>query len=788
MLSFIKSFLFVVRKFWLATALNILGLSVAFCTFYFLTTQIEFSSEYNTQVPHYERCYRLENCGVISDGDWIDWCTYDMKLFADSLPEVEQAVTFSRFSNSYEVYGQNGLENWNATQYNGDVFGFFGVEVIDGEINDSEPNSLIINRKKALEHFGKINVAGCEISTNKGPRRISAVIEDLPDNYMLQGDIFESYTTGDLKHMKYSFNTVVVLRLGETISPCAVEEAYKPYLGKLFGATSFQNISVRLTPFAETYFSEVNSGFDQGSHITTLILRLSALLVLLLAGINFANFSLAQSPTRISSINIRKILGSSNMALRISIILENVATSILSLGVAVSVIFFVADTDWIHTFLVGNLEIGNHLSLIVKLFGISILIGGVSGIFPAWFVTSFQPSVAIKGSFGLLPKGKRMRSALMLVQFAISIFMFIYLTLIVQQGKFVLGSEYGYCKDAILYANLPEKPALEHARIGEELSKVSGVESVSFSQFLIGNDNHREVMTLLLDDTAKVMFTVLRVSCNYLDTYGIGIVQGRNFQPSDTEAYIINEAMLRQLNVNDISDMRIFGQRFNVVGVSDNPRLHSMRHNGYIDNVVFQYSNEISNGQFLENKGLISQALLNQFVSIRVDGKVRETAKRNVEEYFQKNFPDENVEVNYFDHSLIMLYDPELRFGRQIVASTVITDLIMLIGVACLTLFEVQYRRKEIGIRKVLGSSNWQILILLSRRYIWLLLIAFAVSAPLAYAIGNSWLSTFAEHVNITPFPFVLGFIGVSADTLAITALCAISSLRGNLINCIKTE
>ncbi len=764
MLSFIKTFLFVVRKFWLATALNILGLLVAYCTFYYLTTQIDFATEYNKQVPDYERCYRLENCGVISEGDWIDWCTYDMKLFADSLPEVEQSVAFTRYNNSYEVYGKNGLENWNATQYNGDVFRFFGVEVIDGEVNDTVPNNLVINCKKALEYFGEINVAGREINTNKGPRRISAVVGNLPDNYLLQGDIFESYTSNDLRQMKYSFNTVVVMRLGDTISPCAVEEAYKPYLSNLFGPTTFNKISVRLTPFAETYFSQVNSGFDQGSRITTLILRLSAMLVLLLAGINFVNFSLAQAPTRVSFINIRKILGSSNMAIRLSIILENIAISLLALGLALLVIFFVSNTHWIQTFLLGNLELGNHSGLVVKLFIISILTGLISGIYPAWFATSFQPAVAIKGSVGLSPKGKRMRSALMLVQFTISIFMFIYLTLMVEQGKFVLGSEYGFCKDAILFSQLSQKPALESDKIERELQKLPGVESVSFSQFLIGNDNHREVMTLNIDDTAKVMFTILRVSSQYLDTYGIGIREGRNFQPSDTDAYIINEAMMKQLHSADLHDLKLFGKRLNVVGISDNPRLHSMRFNGYIDNVVFQYSCTDQDKSFFANKGLIDKALLNQFLSIRIDGRDKETAKRNVEEYFRRNYPDENVEVNYFDHSLIMLYDPELRFGRQIVASTAIIDLIMLIGVACLTLFEVQYRRKEIGIRKVLGSSNFQILTLLSRRYIWLLLIAFAISAPLAYVIGSSWLSTFAEHVEISPFPFALGFVGVAFE------------------------
>lgn len=783
-----KSFLFIVRKFWLVTVLNLLGLSVAYCAFYYLTTQIDFSTEYNRQVPDYERCYRLENCGVISDSDWIDWCTYDMKLFADTLPEVEQAVTFSTFSNSYEVYGKNGLENWNTTQYNGDIFRFFGVEVVDGDINDTEANNLVINSKKALDYFGEINVAGREINTNKGPRRISAVVEKLHDNYLLQGDIFEPYINADQNQIKHSFNTVVVMRLCNTISPSAVEEAYKQYLSKLFGSTSFHNVSVRLTPFAETYFSQVNSGFDQGSRITTLILRLSALLVLVLAVINFVNFSLAQAPTRVSSINIRKILGSSNMAIRLSIILENVAISLLALGLAVLVIFFVSDTYWIHTFLLGNLELENHLPLVLKLFIISILTGLISGMYPAWFATSFQPSVAVKGSVGLSPKGKRMRSALMLVQFAISIFMFIYLTLMVEQGKFVLGSEYGYCKDAILFAQLPQKPALESDEIEAGLQKLPGVESVSFSQFLIGNDNHREVMTLNIDDTAKVMFTILRVSSQYLDTYGIGIRDGRNFQPSDTDAYIINEAMLSQLHSADLSNFEIWGNRFNVVGICDNLRLHSMRFNGYIDNVVFQYSCTGQESSLFANKGLIDRALLNKYLSVRVDGSIRETAKRNVEDYFRRNYPDENVEVNYFDHSLIMLYNPELRFGRQIVVSTSIIDIIMLIGVACLTLFEVQYRRKEIGIRKVLGSSNFQILTLLGKRYIRLLLTAFAISAPLAYVIGNSWLSTFAEHVEMSPMPFVLGFTGVVLDTMSMLAISALSSLRGNIINNIKTS
>ncbi len=787
MLSFIKSFLFVVRKFWLATVLNLLGLSVAYCTFYFLTTQIEFSSEYNTQVPNYERCYRLENHGVISDDDWIDWCTYDMKVHADTIPEVEQAVAFTTYSNSYEVYGKNGLEIWQATQYEGDIFGFFGVELLCGQTDSITPGKdLIISRKKALECFGELNVAGRTVEANGTERTIAAVVENLHDNYLLKGEVFDPYLfKGNYQH---SFNATVALRLLPGVSPETVESAYSPYLSKIFYTTGYNDLAIRLSPFSETYFSQVNTGFDQGSHITTLILRLSALLLLLLAGINFANFSLAQAPTRVNSINMRKILGSSNMALRLQMIMENVAVSLLALGVALLVIFFVADSGYTQTFLLGSVALGSHIPLLFKLLGISVLLGLISGIYPAWFATSFQPSVAIKGSFGLSPKGKRMRSALMLVQFAISIFMFIYLSLIVQQGKFVLGSEYGYCKNSLLFASLSQKPASEFSKINDELPQVPGVESVAFSQFLIGNDNHREIMTYMMDDSTKIMFTILRVSYNYLKTYGIDIMEGRDFQPSDTEAYIINETMAAQMKGDFPGTMEIFGYNVNVVGISSNPRLHSMRNNGYIDNVVFQYSCLDSAELFLQTVPDDRYYLKNQIATIRIGGVDMETAKRNVEEYFRKNFPDENVEVNYFDHSLIMLYDPELRFGRQMVASTVIADIIMLIGVACLTMFEVQYRRKEIGIRKVLGSSNWQILMLLSKRYVWLLLIAFAVSAPLAYIIGNSWLSTFAEHVDISPLPFVVGFLGVSADALGITALCAISSLRGNLINCIKTE
>ena len=345
------------------------------------------------------------------------------------------------------------------------------------------------------------------------------------------------------------------------------------------------------------------------------------------------------------------------------------------------------------------------------------------------------------------------------------------------QSRYIRTSDYGYDKDVIITGNMTTETQAQNDAVVNDLSRIPGVKGVAFSMFILSSaDNY---MNWAMDDNNTVVrFDVMPVDYHFLDVMGIHITEGRNFKPGDGDVYIFNEATRKKypwLKVGQTApDDHL------IVGFCENIKYSSFRNDDNTQPMAF-----FIYGKNFERIGHQWQ----QTINIRVSAGVNKIAIiQSLQKTMEKFTPGHDFNFRFMDEVLDANYRNELRFTKQILLFSLIAIAITLTGVFGLTMFESEYRRKEIGIRKIMGSSTRQILYMFNRRYILILTGCFIVAAPFGWWIGQHWLQGFAEKTPVTPWIFILSFLLVTLITMTTITVQSWKNANENPVNSIKTE
>jgi putative ABC transport system permease protein len=454
---------------------------------------------------------------------------------------------------------------------------------------------------------------------------------------------------------------------------------------------------------------------------------------------------------------------------------ETVLISVVSFIASLGILYLLSQWPEMRQLVKGSIALSDHPILVTVLALTSIVVGIVAGTYPALYVTSFQPALVLKGSFGLTPKGRQLRTGLLCLQFVITSIMAVYLGILELQSDYIYNSKCGYDREVLMNCwnnDLYEK----RDALRNELLQLTGIEDVSYSQFPIGvNDQY--MFWSRGDKDHVISFNVFIVDNHYLNTLGIKLTEGRNFNENEDNTYIINEAARQQWDWVELDKPLLEGQP-KVIGVCENPRFATTR----IDNNSSPLVLVVSDPNY---PWFVELRNVNIRVAAGID-KIR--LRKQIQEVFMRMGARHEPDVKFQDQQLEEAYQEEFLFIRQVIIFSIICLIITLIGVFCLTMFETEYRRKEIGIRKVMGSSTTEILTLLCRRYVWLLLGSFAVAAPVAWHLGNVWLQSFAEHTPIYWWLFPLALFVVSLVTLATIIIQSWRVANANPVESVKSE
>ena len=783
------------RKFVTASLLNLLGLSLAFASFFVIMTQVCYDLGYNKSFTEHEKLFRL----TLKLGPGME--DYGVTL---PRPLVEQLAAASPHIKGYGIEeGWTRIDQFmlgdqeyslNLVYGIHDFMSVFKPTVICGDLKglNQLPN-IVLPRSEAMRLFGTANAVGKTLKykwVDDWIFNVCAVIEDYPENNFLHGVSFRGLNDNEGNYRNWNYQAYI--RVDDSANLPNVITAMRQKAIELFkddfNMTTQQEeeaLQVVLTPIADTHFakdlSKDSPDIKSVSRSSVYLLICFSLLIVMIAAVNFMNFTLAETPLRIRSINTQKVLGASTASLRGSLLAEAVIISLLAFVGAMVMVYLAHDLG-LQKLVQGSILLQDNLWLVGITLLISIVVGLLAGAYPSYYVTSFPPALVLKGSFGLSPKGRVLRTSLICLQFVVSFMLVIGVGIMYLQSYLIFHTDYGFDKDEVMV--VPTAPDTHnHAdAIDADLRKIPGIEGACLAQSVLGSSDRYQTWVRGEGDK-HITFTCIFVDWRFLSVMGIDIVEGRNFRQTDGDVYIFNESAKKKYPWLAV-DKPINDEDMPVVGFCEDIKYSTLRVDDSQLPIAFLVP---SRDGYYSKEGYWRNYLLVRVAKGVDKREAKEKVLETVLKYEHENKLDIS-DLRYVDDVLEKSYQQERLFTQQILLFSLLAILISIIGVFGLTMFESEYRRKEIGIRKVFGSSTKEILMMFWRRYLYILLGCFVVAAPIGYLVGLHWLEGFAVRTAVSPLLFLVSFLLITLITMLAVTYQSWKNANENPINSIKTE
>ncbi len=795
MKQMIRNLLYLFKRFKTAVVLNLFGLTIAFAAFLLIVMQVDYEMNYDAMHSKSGRTFRLE----ANHGEFEHNAIHCL-MFSDAF--VNSSAHITDYSYRYPFYGGERYcqidevddqgeakvfkENFQLCLPNiSDVFDFHMKE---GSVEClSIPGSVLIPESVAKRLFDKQSAIGKRIrmSGSSGWQPVSTTIltiggvyKDFPGNTTVQNRIYVPMDQLDLLKSSWQmYANEIYVTLDDPLN----KEEVLDHFNKTFDFAksqmgSAQEIALRLTPLKDVYYTH-DTTFDfnpKGHRETNYVLLGIAFLILFIAGINFTNLTTSLIPLRLKTINTHRVLGCSIYKLRAISLIESIVICLISYILA---LFIVNDLSYtpIANWVDADIRLSQYKGLILLTALIAILTGCLAGLYPAIRSTSYAPALVLKGSFGLSPKGKKVRVALIGFQYTVSIALIIVTLFMGLQNHFMTSSEQlGFNKDQVAIVNLtPEIYAKHKPQYIQKLKDYPGIEDVAFSVYELSKEDDMIDLEYARHEDKDVFFKVFYASENFLSVMDIQVEEGRDFTREDLNKaqsdYIINPAAERDFHLHP-------GDRFNdrtVLGVSKDFRFNSCRIAS--SPFVFALNNDIPNPKLVSYIRFNSKTNLQEAVA-----HVRETLKE-----IDPTFP---FEISFYNTILNNLYQKEQTLGKLISLFGIMAILISIVGVFGLVLFETQYRRKEIGIRKINGATTGQILLMFNKTYIRIVSVCFIISIPIAWMGTQQWLENFAYKTPLHLWVFIVAFLIILSVTIGTVTFRNWQAANENPVNSVKSE
>lgn len=788
MKTIIRNFQSVLRRFKVATTLNVAGLAVAFAAFIVILIQVNFERTFDRCHPTSGRIFRVDLTTPGTFGTILPRAFVEAVI--QSSPHIEAGTLLT------PSFGQSGV--YFSIDRDGQPFGFkeivttchaalpeiFAFPIVEGDIDClKEPEKVMVPQSLVTKLFGEdVSAIGKTLRAEESIwtksvklLTIGAVYKDFPENTQIRNVI---YTAIDPDYSVSNFgasNWVCYLLLDDPAMADDVADNFNRHFD--FKKIGREDERIRLVPLTDIYYrNETQDGgtFRSGNQEVTNLLFGIALLIIVVAGINFTNFSTSLTPLRIKSINTQKILGSSEGLLRRALLVEAVLISFMAWLVS---LFIVWELDIVEAlpFIDADLDLISNLPVVLLSGVVALITGLIAGIYPAFYITSFPPALVLKGSFGLSPTGRKLRTGLICIQFVVSIILIIGASFVRVQNGYMRDFSLGFDKDQIAVVELNHMMYNKHHTIYKNrLKEYPGIEDVAFSAEKVGAKdgyNTNEVTYKGKD----IQYFMIISSSNILRVLGIPIIEGRDFsradELSDEVSYIFNRPALAQ------GDMRV-GDSFGnyspgrLIGFVGDVKLTSLRSGE--NNIAFVVGN-------------FGYAMPVSYIRLKAGSDIHAAVNhiRNVVTELDPSYP---FNIEFYDEIFNHLYRKEENLRDLVTVFSLLAIIISLVGVFGLVVFETQYRRKEIGIRKVHGATVGEILLMFNKGYLRIVGVCFVIAAPIAWQGVKMWLEGFAYKTPLHWWVFLIALLIVTVITLLTVSFLNWKAANENPVNSIKSE
>lgn len=805
-----RNFLTTLRRYKVSSLLNVIGLTLAFTAFYVIMTQVWWELGYNRSLHEADRIYLVENEDWYEPGKWSSWLNRPVpeRVIASTAGVEVGGCMWGGFGS-----GTCWTSNEPSFGYNKfsascgsvslpflDVFAFRSVE---GDVHDlGKPKSVIVSREAAERMrvgVGSLIWIDTDEPQPDGAMEVVAVFEDFPDNSLLgECEVVKNlgetnlYTTSE-----WSFNYFVKFRPGADPDEFARQwtnvnqEMQREAAEKRAAAGDAADddesgiYGVRLSPVSELYFeSDSQAPCRQGSVVTTYTLLGIAVLVIVLAFINFVNFFFALVPVRIRTVNTFKVFGAPASSLRFNFVFEAFGLVLIALLAAWYVSFALQGTEF-ASYISASLALSQNLEVVGLVAVVAFVMALAASLYPAWYITSFAPALVVKGSFGGTRSGRRLRTLLLGVQFFISIGLIIATSFIRLQHDYMMHYDMGFDKENLLAVRLSQRGAASYDALRQKLlsdpqvKDVTGATSrlVSVGRMGWGREFKGR----------QVAFQSYVVQPDFLRVMGIPITDGRDFLESDFDkelgTMIFNEAARREF------EMQV-GDRINgfvspdeqIVGFCADFNFKPLQY-GVSPFCFYLLPKKIQQENYWHLPHVVYVRMTPGADIAAVTAHIR----RCIAEVDPRTEPGDIV-VRVFDEELGLEYDNERKLTAIVGLFALLAVVIALMGVFGLVLFETQHRRREIAVRRVMGASRGEILAMFNRRYVMLVAVCFVLAVPVSIWAVRHWLAGFAYSVPLYWWVFALALAGVLAVTALTVTVRSWRAVNENPAESVKSE
>lgn len=790
MKTIFRNFITTLKRFKLASGLNILGLSVAFTAFTVIMMQVFYDRGFDRGHSKGERTFRVE---FSEDGTtFTPSHSRPMIDLMRQAPQVENATLFN-YQGVWDVSDQIYL----SVQKGGDKTGFrepvasvywdymeiFDFDMVEGErLALQTPGRVLIPQSMARRLFGRESALNQRIEMNPGSEEaqtvtVGGVFRDFPQNMTVTNSLYvgiEKDKQGPYDNWwSMGYYNIVTLYSPDTKSD--VEQLWLAQLNEVPEVQEFFPIkAIRLVPIPDIYYQAdtVWDVFPKGSRTMTAVLVGIALLIIVIASINFVNFSTSLTPLRIKSINTQKVLGSPTSTLRMAMVGESLGIALISFLLSVVFTYFLQFTSF-SAFLTAGISLAGNWVVVGITFLTAVVVGLIAGLYPAWYSTSFPPAMVLKGSFGSSTEGRKLRTVLIGFQYIVSIGLIIAAIFMQVQNNYMKGMERGVDLENLALVELSEEMAEKNVQtLRTRLLENPRVKGVSSSYAILGgSDLYSEWTFAHQEDGEKVKMNVLFAAWDMPELLGVQVKEGRDFREGDmtgeNRKLIINELAKNKynLNVGDIFEWT----GIEIVGVVDNFNFKSLRNS--IEPMAFMVGGNTNE----------------RWMYVKTEGDPFESAEfiKNTIASVDPAYP---VQIKSYDMVFNELYLKERKTTGLITIFSLLAVVISLVGVFGLVLFETQYRKKEIGVRKVMGATVMEILSMFNKRFTRIVLVCFVLATPLACYGILKWLSTFAYRTPLHWWVFCLSLVIVMIITTLTVTVQSWKAAVANPVDSLKSE
>ncbi len=779
--------------------INIFGLSIGLACCLFIGAYIYSELHYDTYPEHAKNIYRVE-LQALGNGTWVNYASVDFGVgpgISRTYPEVASYTRLGKWFQPYLRYKETILKENNLAIVDSNFLTFFSIPLLAGDDKTAliEPSTLVITKAFAEKYFGNEDPLGKVLTIgNQRELKVTGLIDKVPDQSHFHFEAFLSGSTFSGRRESWSnIGDYTYIELHENSNPEELQNKFPdlvmkyvvPEIKQDMGVTlseaqkSANTFVFRLQPLTKIHlFSHTDSELGPNGDVKYVyIFGALAVFILLLACVNFINLSTATSTKRAREVGIRKAMGSIRLQLISQFLIESIMLAGCALFFAYGIVLSLLPLFNELTGKSTTFQLFVQPSILLVITGGVVLIGILAGIYPSFFLSSFNTIKVLKGNTSAATNRKDgLRSGLVVFQFAVSIALVVATLVVYQQLSFMQNKKLGYDNENVLVIQDTHMLRNNEKTFKEQLHKDSRVIHATVARHVPGQNEIDGTQAYPKDNdvSGEIHINIYHVDYDYLSTLGIELAQGRNLSldfPSDSSAIVINETAASEFGWSTGSaigkSIITSGQHeYHVVGVVKDFNYVSVRQK--IAPLVMMLS---------RNRGSILVKLNTTDISdFLTDAKAQWAALS----------PDVAFSYTFLDDQFSALYFAEERTGKIFTTFAIVALAIAALGLFGLSTFSTEQRTQEIGIRKVLGASARQVVFMLSKQFLILVLVAFFIAVPVVAWIMNQWLEDFAYRIEISwwifvaagALSFIIAFISVGFQTLKAAVANPVKSLR----------